>query len=103
MQIRITDFDLDRALKALAVGGFGTHTTSCEVQRRVEAVSIWTDMGPDGPHGYDVGIIRREMSGFASRYEMVLETGRIRADRLTDLVGRLATSTPLPVLDRIAA
>lgn len=103
MQIRITDFDLERAMKALDVGGFGTHATSCEVQRRVETVAIWTEKGPEGPHGYDVGIIRREMSGFASRYEMVLETGRIPADRLTDLVGRMATSTPLPVLDRIAA
>lgn len=89
MQIRLTDISLEKVVAALEANGFGLVTVSCETRRQVETVSIWTQTGMDGPQGYEIGLIRREMTSFA-RYEVVIETNRIENGRLTDLVGRLA-------------
>lgn len=89
MQIRITDVSLDTLLSALENGGFSTVCIGCETRHQVETVSIFTENAPEGPGGYEVGLVRREMATFP-RYEMILETDRIEVSRLTMLVERIA-------------
>lgn len=90
MQIRLSDIRLETVMAALEANGFGTVTTTCEVRRSVESVSIWTDDGPKGPGGYEVGLIRREMSSFAARHEVVIETNRIDQGRLMSLLADIS-------------
>jgi len=90
MQISLTDVRLESVVKNLEEQGFGLVTISCETRRQVETVSIWTQVGVDGPQGYEVGIIRRNLGSFAN-YEVVIDTNRIEVGRLTHLLGRIAT------------
>ncbi len=89
MRISLTDVRLDSVLHALDYHRFGTVTVSCDTRKQVESVTIYTETTPEGPGGYEIGLIRREMASFA-RYEMILETNRIELPRLMALLERIA-------------
>lgn len=93
MQISIKDVRLDTVLSALEHHRFGQVQVSCETRRQVESVTIFTEASPEGPGGYEVGLIRREMGSFA-RYEMILDTNRIDIPRLMGLLEQIAVGNP---------
>ena len=96
MQIRLTDINTDKVLAALVANGFGLFRVENSMRGytgtapALETCAIWTETSEEGPCGYDVGLIRRELASF-TRHEMVLETNRIPQDRLMALLGVIAS------------
>lgn len=91
MQIRITDISTDKVLKAFSDLKFGIVKTNDEHQNRMISASIWSEVDGNGlPCGYEIAMLRLEMSSF-TRHELIIETNRIETDRLTSLLGRIAS------------
>lgn len=88
MQIRLTDVSMGTLIETLIDRDFGLVTTTSQPHGVVETVAIWTETTNNGPGGYEVGLIRRELASFA-RYEMILETDRIPDERLVPLLAQI--------------
>lgn len=89
MQIRLTDINTGKVLNALSDNGFGLARTVCPVRHTLETVAIWSEVQDGTPGGYEIGVLRRELSSF-TRHELVLETNRIETTRLMALLSVIA-------------